>query len=48
VLRDHGNISAATVLFVLSRALATGLPGRSLVAGMGPGFCAGFILVEGP
>jgi alkylresorcinol/alkylpyrone synthase len=47
VLRDYGNMSAATVLFVLERALgAGGLPGRSLVTTLGPGFTAGFLLLE--
>ncbi len=42
VLRDHGNMSSPTALFVLERAMAappaTGTPG--LVLGLGPGFCA--------
>ena len=34
------NMSAPTVLFVLERALAHGLPPRSLVTALGPGFTA--------
>ncbi|HEX8374378.1 MAG TPA: type III polyketide synthase [Geminicoccaceae bacterium] len=46
VLRDYGNMSAATVLFVLARALKE--PGwrRGLVTSMGPGFTGCFQLVE--
>jgi alkylresorcinol/alkylpyrone synthase len=46
VLRDYGNMSAATVLFVLARALERGLQGRHLVSSLGPGFTAGFLLLE--
>ncbi len=46
VLRDYGNMSAATVLFVLARALARDLRGRHLVSSLGPGFTAGFLLLE--
>lgn len=48
VLHDYGNMSAATVLFVLERALAAGLRGRHLMASLGPGFTAGFLLLEAP
>lgn len=45
VLRDHGNMSAPTVLFVLERLLARGLPERTLLTAFGPGFtCAGVLL----
>ena len=46
VLRDCGNMSAASVLFVLERALAA--PGwrRGLMTAMGPGFSASFALLE--
>ena len=47
VLRDYGNMSAATVLFVLERHLAKGLAGRHLLSALGPGFTAGFALLEG-
>ena len=40
VLTDYGNMSAPTVLFVLERALAAGLPKRSLLTALGPGFTA--------
>jgi alkylresorcinol/alkylpyrone synthase len=43
VLRDFGNMSAPTVLFVLERALAQGLPGRSFLSALGPGFTASFL-----
>lgn len=46
VLRDYGNMSAVTVLFVLERMLRQGLPGRSLMLALGPGFTAGFQLFE--
>ncbi|HLI11409.1 MAG TPA: 3-oxoacyl-[acyl-carrier-protein] synthase III C-terminal domain-containing protein [Alphaproteobacteria bacterium] len=47
VLREYGNMSAATVLFVLERAMTrAGLPRRSLLTSLGPGFTAGFLLVE--
>jgi alkylresorcinol/alkylpyrone synthase len=38
VLRRFGNMSAPTVLFVLERALAAGLPERAMVVSLGPGF----------
>jgi alkylresorcinol/alkylpyrone synthase len=46
ILRDCGNMSAASVLFVLERALAA--PGwqRGLMTTMGPGFSASFALIE--
>lgn len=47
VLRDYGNMSAATVMFVLERALANGATWRrALVSALGPGFTAGFTLLE--
>jgi alkylresorcinol/alkylpyrone synthase len=46
VLRDYGNMSAATVLFVLRRALDRGLDGLQLVTALGPGFSAGFQLLR--
>lgn len=45
VLRDCGNMSAATVLFVLERTLAQGRPGRYLMTALGPGFSAGFQMI---
>jgi alkylresorcinol/alkylpyrone synthase len=48
VLRDHGNMSAATVLFVLKAALAARAKGPQLMTTLGPGFTAGFLVVEAP
>jgi alkylresorcinol/alkylpyrone synthase len=47
VLRRYGNMSAATVLFVLAESLAAGGRGRRLLTALGPGFTAGFLLLEG-
>ena len=46
VLRDYGNMSAATVLFVLERKLAAGACGPMLLTALGPGFSAGFQLLD--
>lgn len=47
VLKEYGNMSAATVLFVLEKALADGaMRGRSLLSAVGPGFSAGFMILE--
>jgi len=46
VLRDFGNMSAATVLFVLERTLGIAERGRYLMSALGPGFTAGFQLLE--
>lgn len=46
VLRDCGNMSAASVLFVLDRALAAPSWRRGLMTAMGPGFSASFALLE--
>lgn len=40
VLADHGNMSSPTVLFILDRARRAGLPNRSVLTAMGPGFTA--------
>ena len=45
VLRVYGNMSSATVLFVLERALATGAPPPLLLTALGPGFSAQFAVV---
>jgi alkylresorcinol/alkylpyrone synthase len=45
-LRDHGNMSAATVLFVLRAALDAGRGGRWLMTTLGPGFTAGMMVVD--
>ena len=45
VLRDYGNMSAPTVMFVLERLLEQGLPDKVLMTAFGPGFtCAGLLL----
>lgn len=46
VLRDFGNMSAATVFFVLERFLADRATGRMLLSALGPGFTAGFAILE--
>ena len=48
VLRDYGNMSSATVLFVLERYLQENAPGRGgygLISALGPGFCSESVLV---
>jgi alkylresorcinol/alkylpyrone synthase len=42
-LRDYGNMSAPTVLFILKEALARGVDGPVVMSAMGPGFTAQFI-----
>jgi alkylresorcinol/alkylpyrone synthase len=54
VLRDYGNMSAATVMFVLERALESDSEvsrsedrkERRLLCALGPGFSAGFLTLE--
>src|SRR3546814_17577238 len=46
VLRDFGNMSAVTVLFVLERLRRKGMKGRYLMTALGPGFTAGFQILE--
>ena len=46
VLRDYGNMSSATVLFVLDEAIRKGAKGRHLLAAFGPGFSAYFAILE--
>lgn len=43
VLKGYGNMSAPTVLFVLSRELERPTPGRRFMSALGPGFTASFI-----
>jgi len=43
VLRDYGNMSAATVLFVLERVLAAQTKGFCFLSALGPGFTAAFL-----
>ncbi len=47
VLRDYGNMSAVTVVFVLHRFLQAGGGGRSVMTAVGPGFTAGFLILDG-
>jgi len=46
VLRDYGNMSAVTALFVLHRIRKRGLTGRALMSALGPGFSAAFLMLE--
>jgi alkylresorcinol/alkylpyrone synthase len=46
VLKNYGNMSSATAMFVLKAALADGVRGRYLLGAFGPGFSAYFILLE--
>src|SRR5947209_12359420 len=53
VLRDYGNMSATTVMFVLERMLAKARAAgarweRALMNALGPGFTAGFLGIETP
>jgi alkylresorcinol/alkylpyrone synthase len=43
VLSQYGNMSAPTVLFVLERVIATGLPRRTVMTALGPGFTCGVL-----
>jgi len=45
-LRNYGNMSSATALFILKYALDTGRRGRHLLAAFGPGFSAYFVLLD--
>ena len=45
VLRDYGNMSAPTVLFVLDRIRRKGIVGPVLMSSLGPGFSAAFQIV---
>ena len=38
VLEEYGNMSAPTVLFVLERLVKQGLPRRTVLTALGPGF----------
>ena len=46
VIADCGNMSAPTVLFVLERARNSGLPPRSLLTALGPGFTASCVTLR--
>jgi len=50
VLRDHGNMSSPTCLFVLERFLearAIGAGESAVLSALGPGFCAEYVLMRG-
>jgi alkylresorcinol/alkylpyrone synthase len=46
VIADYGNMSSPTVLFVLEQARAKGLPARSLLTALGPGFTASCVALR--
>ena len=46
VLRQFGNMSAPTALFVLERALERGLRGNAVLSALGPGFTASYLALE--
>ncbi|TXI12397.1 MAG: type III polyketide synthase [Rhizobium sp.] len=46
VIGDYGNMSSPTVLFVLERAIIAGLPERSALLAMGPGFSASCVTLK--
>jgi alkylresorcinol/alkylpyrone synthase len=46
VLRDYGNMSSATALFVLEHARDAGRTGRHLLMAFGPGFSAYFVVID--
>jgi alkylresorcinol/alkylpyrone synthase len=50
-LQDHGNMSAVSVMFVLAQVLEScrahgGTFGRGLMTALGPGFSAGFVMLD--
>ena len=46
VLKNYGNMSSATAIFVLKQALAHGVHGRYLAAAFGPGFSGFFVVLD--
>jgi alkylresorcinol/alkylpyrone synthase len=46
VLAEHGNMSAPTVLYVLDRVRRRGLPSRSVLTALGPGFTASTVTLQ--
>jgi len=46
VIAEYGNMSAPTVLFILERARKKGLPARSLLTALGPGFTASCVALR--
>ncbi|MBN9553861.1 MAG: type III polyketide synthase [Alphaproteobacteria bacterium] len=47
ILRDYGNMSAATVLFVAERMKVRERRKRTLMTALGPGFSAAFLILDG-
>lgn len=45
-LRNYGNMSSATAMFVLKYAIENGLHGRYVLAAFGPGFSAYFMVLD--
>ena len=46
ILRNYGNMSSPTVLFVLRALLRKQVRRRMLLTAMGPGFTAGFLVLD--
>src|ERR1700726_1813720 len=46
IIADYGNMSSPTILFVLEQARAKGLPARSLLTALGPGFTASCVALR--
>jgi alkylresorcinol/alkylpyrone synthase len=46
VVADYGNMSSPTILFVLEQARVKGLPARSLLTALGPGFTASCVALR--
>ncbi len=46
ILSNYGNMSAPTALFVLDRLIKAGLPRRTLLTAMGPGFTASCVSLQ--
>jgi alkylresorcinol/alkylpyrone synthase len=46
VLRNYGNMSAPTVLFVLQELIGRGVRGKLLLSSLGPGFAVAFQVVD--
>ena len=47
MLRDFGNMSAVTALFVAERMRTAGQEQRTLLTALGPGFTAAFLMLDG-
>jgi alkylresorcinol/alkylpyrone synthase len=46
IIADYGNMSSPTILFVLEQARAKGLPARTLLTALGPGFTASCVALR--